>query len=213
MIVDDHEVVRHGIRGLLEAQPDFAVVAEAGSVREAVSRASAVHPELVIMDVSLGDGSGIDATRQIRAERPETKVLMLTTYADEEALFASILAGASGYVLKEVRREDLVRAVRAVGEGKALLDPTMTAPLLEKLRGAKELFKDERLGRLSPHEERILRLVADGKTNREIGIELGLSDKTVKNYVSSILGKLEVGRRAEAAAYLARKTSRPGALR
>ena len=211
MVVDDHEIVRAGIKEVLESQPDFAVVAEAGSFREAVSRASAVRPDLVVMDVNLGDGSGVEATRLIRAERPQTQVIMLTTYADEEALFSSIVAGAAGYVLKEVGRTDLIRAIRMVSEGKALLDPSMTRAVLEKLRRAKDLLKDEKLGRLSPHEERILGLVAEGKTNREIAQDLGLSDKTVKNYVSSILGKLEVGRRSEAAAYLARRSGRPGA--
>ena len=211
MVVDDHEIVRAGIKEVLESQPDFAVVAEAGSFREAVSRASAVRPDLVVMDVNLGDGSGVEATRLIRAERPQTQVIMLTTYADEEALFSSIVAGAAGYVLKEVGRTDLIRAIRMVSEGKALLDPSMTRAVLEKLRRAKDLLKDEKLGRLSPHEERILGLVAEGKTNREIAQDLGLSDKPVKNYVSSILGKLEVGRRSAAAAYLARRSGRPGA--
>ncbi len=210
MLVDDHEVVRKGIRALLEANNEIAVVAEAGGFDEALVQARATRPDVVVMDVMLGDGSGIEATRLIRAERPQTKVIMLTSYADEDALFASIMAGAAGYVLKEIRGGDLVRAIRTVGEGKALLDPAMTASVLEKLRNARQLLKDEKLARLSPHEERILRLIADGRTNKDIADELHLAEKTVKNYVSAILSKLGVARRAEAAAYLARRSRTPG---
>ncbi|HEX6379714.1 MAG TPA: response regulator transcription factor [Acidimicrobiia bacterium] len=210
MIVDDHEVVRHGIRAMLEAAEDMVVAGEAGGVREAVEVAAAVRPEVVIMDVRLEDGSGIEACREIRAQRPETKVVMLTSFADDEALFASIMAGASGYVLKQVRGGDLLRSVRTVAKGGSLLDPAVTGTVLDRLRKGKHLIKDERLARLSPQEERIVTLVADGKTNREIGEELHLAEKTVKNYVSSILSKLEVARRAEAAAYLARHTETPG---
>ena len=163
------------------------------------------------MDVRLADGSGIEATREIRAKRPATQVVMLTSFADDEALFASIMAGASGYVLKQVKGAELVRAIRTVGEGKSLLDPEITSAVLDRLRKGKHLMKDEKLARLSPQEERILQLVASGKTNKEIGDELRLAEKTVKNYVSSILSKLEVARRAEAAAYLARHTTTPGA--
>ena len=209
MLVDDHEVVRQGVRTLLDSQPDLAVVAEAATAREAVLRAKAARPDVVVMDVSLPDGNGIEATRQIRAELPKTQVIMLTTYADEEALFASILAGAAGYVLKEIRGGDLAQAIRTVAEGKGLLDPALTQAVLGRLRSAKDALKDEKLARLTPHEERILALVADGLTNREIADDLHLAEKTIKNYISSILGKLEVGRRAEAAAYLARH-SRPG---
>jgi DNA-binding NarL/FixJ family response regulator len=210
MIVDDHEVVRSGVRSLLESADDVVVAGEAGGVRESVEVAASVRPDVVIMDVRLVDGSGIEACREIRAARPETKVIMLTSFADDEALFASIMAGASGYVLKQVRSGDLVSSVRTVAEGKSLLDPAVTEPVLERLRRGKHLMKDEKLARLSPQEERILTHVAEGMTNREIGEELGLAEKTVKNYVSSILSKLEVARRAEAAAYLARHTGTPG---
>ena len=162
------------------------------------------------MDVRLSDGSGIEATRDIRAQRPKTQVLMLTSFADDEALFASIMAGAAGYVLKQIKGDELVRAIRAVGAGQSLLDPAVTKGVLDRLRKGKHLLKDEKLARLSPQEERILGLVADGLTNGQIGQELGLAEKTVKNYVSSILAKLEVARRAEAAAYLARHTTIPG---
>ena len=206
MLVDDHEVVRDGIKLLLADTPDVVVCAEAGSAREAVAVAAQSLPDVIVMDVRLQDGSGIEATRDIRAARPQTAVLMLTSFADDEALFASIMAGAAGYVLKQIRGEELVRAIRAVGAGQNLLDPAVTKGVFDRLRKGKHLLKDEKLARLSPQEERILSLVADGLTNGQIGEELGLAEKTVKNYVSSILSKLEVARRAEAAAYLARHT-------
>ena len=212
MLVDDHEVVRDGIRSMLAAEDDIHVTGEAGTVQEAIDEADRTKPDVVVMDVRLADGSGIEATRQIRADHPSTSVLMLTSFADDEALFASIMAGASGYVLKQVRSGELVRAIRAVGAGKSLLDPSVTTAVLDRLRKGKHLMKDERLARLSPQEERILSLIADGRTNREVGEELQLAEKTVKNYVSSILSKLEVARRAEAAAYLARHTTTPGSV-
>jgi two-component system, NarL family, response regulator DevR len=210
MLVDDHEVVRSGVRALLQETEDIIVTAEAGTVREAVDEAVRARPDVVVMDVRLADGSGIEATREIRARHPNTRVVMLTSFADDEALFASIMAGASGYVLKQVRGGELVRAIRTVGKGESLLDPAVTNAVLDRLRKGKRLLEDEKLARLSPQEERILGMVADGKTNREIGDELDLAEKTVKNYVSSILSKLEVARRAEAAAYLARHTTTPG---
>jgi DNA-binding NarL/FixJ family response regulator len=211
MLVDDHEVVRDGIRALLDGTDDIVVCAEAGSVRTAVAEAERALPDVIVMDVRLQDGSGIEATRDIRAQRPQTQVLMLTSFADDEALFASIMAGAAGYVLKQIKGGDLVRAIRTVGSGESLLDPAVTKGVLDRLRKGKHLLKDEKLARLSPQEERILGLVAAGRTNKQIGEELRLAEKTVKNYVSSILAKLEVARRAEAAAYLARHTSTPGA--
>jgi DNA-binding NarL/FixJ family response regulator len=210
LLVDDHEVVRDGLKALLHATDDIVVTGEAGTVREAVDEADRTRPDVVVMDVRLADGSGIEATREIRAKHDHTNVIMLTTFADDEALFASIMAGASGYVLKQVGGNELVRAIRTVGKGESLLDPAVTNSVLERLRKGKHLLRDEKLARLSPQEERILALVADGKTNKEIGEELHLAEKTVKNYVSSILSKLEVARRAEAAAYLARHTTTPG---
>jgi DNA-binding NarL/FixJ family response regulator len=210
MLVDDHEVVRDGIRALLAATEDIVVCGEAGSVRDAVAEAERALPDVIVMDVRLSDGSGIEATRDIRAQRPATQVLMLTSFADDEALFASIMAGASGYVLKQIKGGELVRAIRTVGQGQSLLDPAVTKGVLDRLRKGKHLLRDEKLARLSPQEERILGLVSQGRTNRQIGEELGLAEKTVKNYVSSILAKLEVARRAEAAAYLARHTTTPG---
>lgn len=211
MLVDDHEVVRQGVRALLESAGGMVVVAEADSVSDAIAQAASALPDVIVMDVRLTDGSGIEATREIRARRAETKVIMLTSFADDDALFASIMAGAAGYVLKQIRSNDLIRSIRTVASGGSLLDPGVTGSVLERLRKGKHLLKDEKLARLSPQEERILGLVAEGKTNREIGEALGLAEKTVKNYVSSILTKLEVTRRAEAAAYLARRTTTPGA--
>ena len=210
LIVDDHEVVRDGLRAMLSTQKGFFVVGEAASVHEAVTAADSLRPDVIVMDVRLTDGSGIDATREIRARRPEARVLMLTSYADDEALFASIMAGASGYVLKQIRMGELINAVRAVAAGQSLLDPAVTSAVLDRLRKGKHLLRDEKLARLTPQEERILELVAEGQTNRDIGLALHLAEKTVKNYVSTILSKLEVARRAEAAAYLARHTSTPG---
>jgi two-component system response regulator DevR len=211
VLVDDHEVVRNGIKSLLAETPDVSVVGEAGTVKDAIERAVWARPDVVIMDVRLPDGSGIEATREIRARLPNTQVLMLTTFSDDEALFASIMAGAAGYVLKQIKGADLVRAVQTVGRGESLLDPAVTKGLLDRLRRGKHLLKDERLARLSAQEERILEMIAEGKTNREIGDKLHLAEKTVKNYVTSILSKLEVARRAEAAAYLIRHTTTPGA--
>jgi DNA-binding NarL/FixJ family response regulator len=212
MLVDDHEVVRDGIKAMLEPEDDIFVTTQAGSVREAIDEANRTRPDVIVMDVRLADGSGIEATREILAMLPDTRVLMLTSFADDEALFASIMAGASGYVLKQVRSNELLRAIKAVGAGQSLLDPAVTDAVLDRLRKGKHLLRDERLARLSPQEERILTMVAEGRTNKEIGAELNLAEKTVKNYVSSILSKLEVARRAEAAAYLARHTTTPGSM-
>jgi len=211
LLVDDHEVVRQGLASLLRSTDDIVVAGEAGSVRDAIEEAERTRPDVVVMDVRLAGGSGIEATREIRARRPQTQVIMLTSFADDEALFASIMAGASGYVLKQVKSGELIRAIRTVGRGESLLDPAVTKSVLDRLRKGKHLMKDEKLARLSPQEERILTAVSDGKTNKEIGQELHLAEKTVKNYVSSILAKLEVARRAEAAAYLVRHTATPGA--
>jgi two-component system, NarL family, response regulator DevR len=211
VLVDDHEVVRNGIKSFLEATPDVTVVGEAGTVKDAIARVEWARPDVVIMDIRLPDGSGIEATREIRTRLPKTQVLMLTTFADDEALFASIMAGAAGYVLKQIKGAELVRAIQTVGRGESLLDPAVTKGVLDRLRKGKHLLKDERLARLSAQEERILEMIAGGKTNREIGQKLHLAEKTVKNYVTSILSKLEVARRAEAAAYLARHTTTPGA--
>src|ERR1700687_3628140 len=209
LLVDDHEVVRDGVKSLINANDDLAVVAEAGSVREAIDQAVRTKPDVVVMDVRLADGSGIEATREIRARLEKTQVLMLTSFADDEALFASIMAGAAGYVLKQIRGGELIRAIREVGAGKSLLDPEVTRAVLDRLRKGKNM-RDEKLARLSAQEERILTLIANGQTNGQIRQELTVAPQSVKNYVSTILSKLEVARRAEAAAYLARHTTLPG---
>ena len=202
MLVDDHEVVRDGIKLLLTDIEDVVVCAEASSAREAVAVAAQALPDVIVMDVRLSDGSGIEATRDIRASRPQTQVLMLTSFADDEALFASIMAGAAGYVLKQVSGSNLVDAVRRVADGQSLLDPNVTARVLERLRKGPD--EDERLKGITDQERRILNLLADGKTNRQIAGEMFLAEKTVKNYVSQLLAKLGLQRRTQAAVLAAR---------
>jgi DNA-binding NarL/FixJ family response regulator len=204
LIVDDHEVVRQGLVALLGRRPGFRVVAEAGTVADAVEAARRFQPDLVIMDVRLPDGSGIEACREIRAGRPATRVLILTSYPDEDAVLSAIVAGASGYLLKQVRARDLVAALEAVGRGESLLDPAVTGRVLERIRRLAMADQPDELSQLTAQEQKILLLVAEGKTNKEIAAEVFLSDKTVKNYVSSILAKLNLERRAQAAAYMAR---------
>lgn len=201
-LLDDHEVVRRGVRDLLEADGDLVVVGEAGSAEEALRRIPSVHPDVAVLDVQLGDGSGIEVCRDIRSNHPEIHCLMLTSYADDEALLDSVVAGASGYVLKQIRGNELVESVRKVASGRSLLDPAMTAKVIERLRRGPE--QDDRLASLTPQERRILTLLADGLTNRQIGEQMFLAEKTVKNYVSNLLMKLGMSRRTEAAVYAAR---------
>ena len=202
--MDDHEVVRQGLKSLLGVEDDISVVAEASSGREAVDMAKIYTPNVVVMDVRMPDGGGVEACREIRDGNSDIQVIMLTSYSDDEALFNSIMAGAAGFVLKQIRGRDLIEAIRTVGAGKSLLDPGVTKRVLERLRKAKFEEKDPKLARLSPQEERILDMIGEGLTNRQIAERIHLSDKTVKNYVSNILAKLEVARRAEAASYVAR---------
>lgn len=205
LVVDDHEVVRQGLVAMLARRSNFQVVAEAGTAAESIELARKFKPDLVIMDVRLPDGSGIEACREIRAEMPDTKVVILTSYPDEEAVFSAIIAGASGYLLKQVRGRDLVAALEAVGRGESLLDPAVTEKVLERVRRVATSGATDDLAQLTAQEQRILLLVAEGKTNKEIAAEVFLSDKTVKNYVSSILSKLNLQRRAQAAAYVAKR--------
>jgi two-component system response regulator DevR len=205
LIVDDHEVVREGLVAMLDRRPGFQVVAEAATVAEAIEMAHKFVPDLVVMDVRLPDGSGIEACREIRAEFPQTKVVILTSYPDEEAVFSAIVAGASGYLLKQVRARDLVAALEAVGRGESLLDPAVTEKVLERVRRIATGGETDDLAKLTSQEQKILLLVAEGKTNKEIAADVFLSDKTVKNYVSSILSKLNLQRRAQAAAYVAKR--------
>ena len=205
LVVDDHEVVREGLVALFERRAAFSVVAQAGTVAEAIEAARTYRPDIVIMDIRLPDGSGIETTREIRAENPAIRVVMLTSYPDAEAVFAAIVAGASGYLLKQIRAHDLVAALEAVGRGESLLDPAVTEQVLERIRGiAHGTYRDE-IAQLTRHEQTILGLVAEGLTNKEIAAKVFLSDKTVKNYVSSILAKLNLQRRTQAAAFLARR--------
>jgi two-component system, NarL family, response regulator DevR len=204
LVVDDHEVVRQGLVALLDRREEFQVVAEAGSVAEAIAAAHRYEPDLVVMDVRLPDGSGVEACREIRSDRPETRVVMLTSYPDEEAVLSAIIAGASGYLLKQIRGRDLVAALQSVARGDSLLDPGVTERVLERVRRAASGGEQDELGQLTAQERKILLLVAEGKTNKEIAGEVFLSDKTVKNYVSSILSKLNLERRAQAAAFVAK---------
>ena len=206
LICDDHEVVREGLRGLIGRQPGMSVVAEAGTVAEAIEAAARARPDVVIMDVRLPDGSGVEACRTIREARPESRVIMLTSYADDEALFASIIAGASGYLLKQTRGQAVVDAITTVALGRSLLDPDVTGKVLERVRQSRG--EDPALASLTEQERKVLAGLAEGHTNREIGEKLFLSEKTVKNYVSRILDKLGLSRRAEAAAYMAKHRPR-----
>ena len=207
LIVDDHEIVRKGLVMLISRQEDMRVVGEAGTAAEAVQQAHDLSPDVVVLDVRLPDESGVEACRDIRAENSGIKVMMLTSYSDEEAVMGSIMAGASGYLLKEIRSQEIVEAIRRVGAGQSLLDPGVTAAVLERIRRGKE---DDPWSDLTSQEQRILELIAEGKTNKEISEVVNLSDKTVKNYVSNILGKLEVSRRSQAAAFVGDRRARSG---
>jgi DNA-binding NarL/FixJ family response regulator len=211
MLVDDHEVVREGLKALLNRRESLSVVGEAGTVAQAIEVAAREHPDVVVMDLRLPDGTGIEACREIRSQLPETKVIMLTSYADEDAVMASILGGASAYLLKQTRGSQLAEAILGVARGESLLDPQVTMRVLEEVRksaAGKTSAGPE--SQLNENEQKILLLIAEGKTNREIAAEIYLSDKTVKNYVSNILSKLNMKRRSEAAAYIARRTPAPG---
>ena len=202
VLVDDHDVVRQGLKALIDSQDDLEVVGEAGDVDNAIRQVGYHTPDVVVMDVRLPDGTGVEACREIRSRWENVNVLMLTSYADEEALVSSIMAGASGYVLKRINSEDLVDAIRRVGRGESLLDPNLTERLFARIRGDES--DDPLLSRLSPQERRILDLISEGKTNKQIAEDMFLAEKTVKNYVSNLLSKLEMSRRSEAAAYAAR---------
>ena len=207
-LMDDHEVVRRGLADLLGMESDMEVVGEAGSKADALHRIPAARPDVAVLDVRLPDGSGVEVCRDIRSQMPEVRCLMLTSYADDEALFDAIMAGASGYVLKEIRGNDLVDAIRQVAGGKSLLDPAATQRVLDRLRKGEQ--HDGRLDGLSDQERRILELIGEGMTNRQIGEAMHLAEKTVKNYVSSLLAKLGMERRTQAAAFAARLDAEQG---
>jgi DNA-binding NarL/FixJ family response regulator len=204
-LVDDHEIVRRGLRELIEADGDLTVVGEAGTAEEALGRIAALRPDVAVLDVQLPDGDGIEVCREVRSSLPEVECVMLTSFADDEAVYAAIMAGASGYLLKQVRGPDLVAGIRRVAAGESLLDPAVTARVLDRLRNHQP---DDELAALTARERKILMLIADGLTNRQIGDELFLAEKTVKNYVSNLLSKLGMSRRTEAAVYAARLAAR-----
>ncbi|OPF82066.1 DNA-binding response regulator [Streptomyces antioxidans] len=203
-LVDDHEVVRRGVRDLLASAPDMEVVGEAGTAAEALARIPATRPDVAVLDIRLPDRSGVEVCREIRARWEGVRCMMLTSFADDEALFDAIIAGASGYVLKDIRGDELLAAVRDVAAGRSLLDPVATARVLERLRGQPPARPDDQLAALTDQERRILLLIGEGLTNRAIGERLHLAEKTIKNYVSSLLSKLGMERRSQAAAYVAR---------
>ncbi len=205
-LLDDHELVRHGLRDLLETEGGFHVVGEAGTVAEALARIPPTAPQVAVIDVQLPDGNGIEVCREVRSKMPHVACLILTSYSDDEALFDAIMAGAAGYVLKQIRENDLVGAIQQVSVGGSLLDPKMTAKVLDRLRNGDP--DDERLANLTAQERRILGLVGEGMTNRQIGEEIHLAEKTVKNYMSNILSKLGMERRTEVAALAARLDER-----
>ena len=205
-LLDDHEIVRTGLRSLLEAEDDFVVVGEASTAAEALARIPPTRPHVAILDVRLPDGSGIDVCRDIRSGEPDIACIMLTSYADDEALFAAVMAGASGYVLKQVGGSNLVDDVRRVASGRSLLDPALVAQVVERLQDGPA--EDPLLAGLTPQERRILDLVAEGQTNRQIATALFLAEKTVKNYVSNLLAKLGMERRTQAASYATRMAER-----
>lgn len=204
-LLDDHEVVRRGVHELLSVEEDIEIVGEAGTAADALVRIPATRPDVAVLDVRLPDGSGVEVCREVRSQDEDVKCLMLTSFADDEALFDAIMAGASGYVLKAIRGNELLSAVRDVAAGKSLLDPVATARVLERLRdGGRNGRGDDRLAALTEQERRILDLIGEGLTNRVIGERLHLAEKTIKNYVSSLLSKLGMERRSQAAAYVAR---------
>lgn len=202
VLVDDHEVVRRGVRDLLSVEPDIEVIGEAATVSEALARVPALRPDIAVLDVRLPDGNGVQLCRDLVSAMPELHVLMLTSFSDDEALFDAILAGAAGYVLKHIGGNDLVDAIRRVGTGGSLLDPSVTAQVLQRLRTPPQ--EDPVLQSLTDQERRILELIAEGLTNRQIAERIFLAEKTIKNYVSSILAKLGMERRTQAAVYGAR---------
>jgi two-component system, NarL family, response regulator DevR len=204
LIVDDHEVVRVGLQTVLSRECSITVVGEASNAADAVAESSRLHPDVVLMDVRMPNGSGLEACRAIRDSCPGTRVLFLSSYEDEEAVLAAVMGGASGYLLKQVNAEGLVRAIHAVAQGQSILDPAITQPLLTRLQSKKEALPEPQRTALSTQQQRVLALVAEGKTNKEIGSSLELSDKTVKNYIRFIFQKMKVTRRAQAAAFFVR---------
>ena len=202
LLVDDHDIVRQGLNALLSRYDDMVVIGEAGTANEAIEQAVLLLPDIVILDIRLPDGSGIEVCREILSQNSEIRILILTSYSDEEALFGSIMSGASGDLLKEIKSGELIESIRKVGSGYSLLDPTVTKRVLNKFR---ENGSEDKWTKLSNQEQAILELISDGMTNRQISHVMSLSEKTIKNYVSSILNKLELSRRTQAATYLVKR--------
>ena len=209
MLVDDHELIRKGLRAYLDRRPEFSVVAEAGSVRQAVIRAAKERPDVIVMDVQLPDGTGIEACRAIREQLPQTRVIMLTSFADDDAVMSSVMAGASAFLLKTTPGEEIAKAIEAVAGGVSMLDPQVTRRLLEQVRELATAGPKDSGPKLTENEQKILERISLGLTNREIAAQVYLSEKTVKKYVSNILDKLNLKRRSEAAAYIARRMPAP----
>jgi DNA-binding NarL/FixJ family response regulator len=201
-LLDDHEIVRMGVRDLLETEPDIRVVGEAGTAAAALARIPALRPDVAVLDMRLPDGDGVEVCREIRSHMPEVACLILTSFGDDEALFNAVMAGAAGYVLKQIRGTDLVSAVRTVAAGQSLLDPDAAGKLMARMRDQSK--KNDPLASLSPQERRILELIGEGLTNRQIGMRMFLAEKTVKNYVSGLFAKLGMERRTQAAAFAVR---------
>ena len=201
-LLDDHEIVRRGVRQLLEDSGEILVVGEAGTAADALARIPPTRPNVALLDVRLPDGDGVEVCREVRSRHPEIQCLMLTSFSDDEALFQAIMAGAAGYLLKQIKGPDIVDAIKRVATGQSLLDPAVTARVLERLRTPPA--EDERLAALTDQERRVLELIAEGMTNRQIGEQLHLAEKTIKNYVSNLLGKLGMERRTQAAVYAAK---------
>jgi two-component system response regulator DevR len=206
LLVDDHEVVRLGLRALFERTGRIQVIGEAGTMADAVAKAAHLKPDVVLLDIRLPDGSGVEACREIRADRPDTRVLFLTSFADENAAISAVLGGAGGYLLKEIGGEALIQAIEAVAGGQSILDPVITQPILARMRALSTSTAHSDGEVLSPQEQKVLALVAEGKTNKEIAAALKLSDKTVKNYLSHTFQKLQISRRSQAAAYFAKRS-------
>ncbi|MEX2255643.1 MAG: response regulator transcription factor [Acidimicrobiia bacterium] len=207
-LMDDHEVVRRGLRELLESEGSIEIVGEAGSAEEALARIPPTRPDVAVLDVRLPDGNGVEVCREVRSRNPEIRCLILTSFSDDEALFQAIMAGASGYLLKQIKGTDLVESVQRVAAGQSLLDPAVTARVLERLREGSET--DQQLAQLTDQERKILNLIADGLTNRQIAERVHLAEKTVKNYVSNVLMKLGMERRTQAAVFAARLRDKSG---
>ncbi|TLY26106.1 MAG: response regulator transcription factor [Nitrospirae bacterium] len=207
VLVDDHEVVRIGLRTLLDRIGIIQVVGEAGTATEAVAETIRLKPDVVLMDLRLPDGTGIDACRDIRTACPGTRVIFLTSFADDDAVLAAVFGGADGYLLKEIGGETLIQSIQSIARGQSILDPAVTQPLLARMRAASTQTAEDHPEPITPQEQRVLALVADGKTNKEIAAALGLSDKTVKNYLSHVYKKLQLTRRSQAAAFYVRRSS------